>query len=51
MTTSAGGEAAPGRGKGGDNTNWAAKNLTGPKKLKKFTWSIQLLQLDSEDLK
>jgi hypothetical protein len=35
MMTSAGGEAAPGRGKGGDNTNWAAKNLTGPKKLKK----------------
>jgi hypothetical protein len=31
MTSSAGGEAAPGRGKEGDNANWAATNLTGQK--------------------
>jgi hypothetical protein len=29
VTTSTGGEAAPGRGKGGDNINWADANLTG----------------------
>jgi hypothetical protein len=31
MATSAGGEVAPGRGKGGDGANWADVNFTGPK--------------------
>jgi hypothetical protein len=31
VTTSAGGEAAPERGKGGDNASWADVNLTGSK--------------------
>jgi hypothetical protein len=31
MMTSTRGEAAPGRGKGGDNAGWADVNLTGPK--------------------
>jgi hypothetical protein len=35
-------------GKGGDNASWADVNLTGPKK---FTRSIQLLQMNDEDLK
>jgi hypothetical protein len=30
-----GGEAAPGRGKEGDDANWADTNLTGPKNEKK----------------
>jgi hypothetical protein len=30
--TSAGGEAAPRRGNGGDDASWADANLTGPKK-------------------
>jgi hypothetical protein len=32
VTTSAGGEAAPKKGKGGDDTSWANVNLTRPKK-------------------
>jgi hypothetical protein len=28
---SAGGEATPGRGKGGDDTSWTDTNFTGPK--------------------
>jgi hypothetical protein len=39
VTTSAGGEAAPGRGKGGDNASWADVNLTRQKN-KKSTRSI-----------
>jgi hypothetical protein len=31
VMTSAGGEAASGRGKGGDDTNWTDVNLTEPK--------------------
>jgi hypothetical protein len=31
VATSAEGEAAPGRGKGGDDVSWADANLTGPK--------------------
>jgi hypothetical protein len=31
VTTSAGGEAAPGRGKRGNSVSWAGKNLTGSK--------------------
>jgi hypothetical protein len=31
MATSAGGEAAPERGKGEDNTSWTDVNLIGPK--------------------
>jgi hypothetical protein len=34
MTTSAGGEVAPGREKGGDDVNWADVNLI--KKMKKI---------------
>jgi hypothetical protein len=49
MTMSAGGEMVVGRGKGGDDTSWTDINFTGLKK--KFTRSIQLLQIDGEDLK
>jgi hypothetical protein len=31
IATSAGGEATPGRGKGGDDVDWADANLTEPK--------------------
>jgi hypothetical protein len=31
VTMSTGGEAAPGREKGGDNASWTDVNLTGPK--------------------
>jgi hypothetical protein len=34
VVTSAGGEAAPGRGKGGDDAIWADVNLIGPKNKK-----------------
>jgi hypothetical protein len=37
------------RGKGGDDASWVDANLTRSKK--KFTRSIQLVQMDSEDLK
>jgi hypothetical protein len=50
MTISSGGEAAPGRGKGGDDASWIKTNLTRPKN-KKNTQSIQLLQMDGQDLK
>jgi hypothetical protein len=50
VTTSVGGEVAPGKGKGGDDASWVDVNLTGPKN-KKITWSIQLVQIDGEDLK
>jgi hypothetical protein len=51
VTTSAGGETAPGRGNGEDDISWTDVNLFGSKKLRKFTWSIQLVQMDGEDLK
>jgi hypothetical protein len=42
VTTSAGGEAAPGRGKGGDDVSWADTDLTGPKneenQRSQFSW-------------
>jgi hypothetical protein len=42
VTTSAGGEATPGRGKGGDDANWADVNLTMPKNKEnlpgRFSW-------------
>jgi hypothetical protein len=44
------GGVASGKGKGGHNASWADMNLTGQKK-RKFTWSIQLLQMNGEDLK
>jgi hypothetical protein len=51
MATSAGGEVAPWREKGGDDVSWADANLTGLKKWRRSTRSIQLLQMDGEDLK
>jgi hypothetical protein len=51
VTTLARGEVPPWRGKGGEDASWADMNLTGPKNEKKFTWSIQLLQMDGETLK
>jgi hypothetical protein len=42
ITTSTGGEATTGRGKGGDNANWADMNFTGPKNKEnprsQFSW-------------
>jgi hypothetical protein len=42
VTTSVGGEVAPGKGKGGDDTSWVDVNLTGSKNKKKsrgrFSW-------------
>jgi hypothetical protein len=37
--------------KGRDDAYWADANLTESKKSRKSTWSIQLLQMDGEDLK
>jgi hypothetical protein len=37
MTISSRGEAAPGRGKGGDDASWIKTNLTRPKNKKKYT--------------
>jgi hypothetical protein len=51
VVTSTGGDAAPGRGKGGDDISWADANLTEPKNKKKSTLSIQLLQMNGENLK
>jgi hypothetical protein len=51
VATSVRGEATPEMGKGGDDTSWDDANFTRPKNKKKFTRSIQLLQMDSEDLK
>jgi hypothetical protein len=51
VVTSARGEPTPGRGKEGDNTDWANANLTRPKNEKKITRSIQLLQFDDKKLK
>jgi hypothetical protein len=42
---------APRRGKRGDGASWIDENLTGLKNKKKFTRLIQLVQMDSEDLK
>jgi hypothetical protein len=42
VTTSIGEEAAPRRGKGGNDTSWANTNLTGPKNKenshRRFSW-------------
>jgi hypothetical protein len=48
---SASGEATLRREKGGNDVSWADANLTGPKNEKRFTQSIQLVQMDGEDLK
>jgi hypothetical protein len=45
------GEAALGKGMGGDDASWANVNLTEPKNKKKSTWLIQPVQMDGEDLK
>jgi hypothetical protein len=45
------GEPAPRREKGEDDVSWADVNLIGSKNKKKSTQSIQLLQIDGEDLK
>jgi hypothetical protein len=49
VTMSAGGEAASGRGKGGDNVSWADANLTGPKneensrdRFSCYTWTMKI---------
>jgi hypothetical protein len=51
MAMSNGGEAAPERRKEGDDASWADVNLIGMENKKKFTQSIQLLQMNNEDLK
>jgi hypothetical protein len=52
VVTSAGGEAAPGREKEGDDGNWANTNLTKPKNKENSNGQfIQLLQMNGEDLK
>jgi hypothetical protein len=51
MMTLARGEVPPGRGKGGDDTSQAKVNLTEPKNKKKFTRSIQQIQMNGEELK
>jgi hypothetical protein len=50
VATSVEGETAPGRGKGGDDAVGLTRILLG-QKIKKIHASIQLLQMDSEDLK
>jgi hypothetical protein len=45
------GEAAPGREKGGDDASCTDSNFIVIKSEKKITQSIQLLQMDGEDLK
>jgi hypothetical protein len=50
VTTSAGGETAPGRGNRGDNASWADMNFTGPKNKKKFSGLIQLVQMYGEKI-
>jgi hypothetical protein len=47
---SAGEKTAPGRENGGDDVSWTYTNFTMSKN-KKVTWSIQLLHMDSKDLK
>jgi hypothetical protein len=49
VVTFAGGEAASGRGKGGDNTGWADVNLTGPKneensqgRFNCYNWTVKI---------
>jgi hypothetical protein len=49
--TSAGGEVAPMMGKGGDDNSWVDVNLTRSKNEKKIMRLIQLVQMDSEELK
>jgi hypothetical protein len=49
VATSVGGEAAPGRGKGGDDISWVNANLTEPKNRKNqrgqfscFKWTVKI---------
>jgi hypothetical protein len=49
VVTFAGGEAASGRGKGGDNIGWADVNLTGPKneensrgRFNCYNWTVKI---------
>jgi hypothetical protein len=51
VAMSVGREAAPRKGKGEDNARWANTKLTVSKNKKKFTWLIQLLQIDGDYLK
>jgi hypothetical protein len=51
MTTSVGGEALPGREKGGDDANWIDTNLTGPKNDKNSRGQFNCyIQMDGKDL-
>jgi hypothetical protein len=45
------GESTLGRRKGGDDTSWGKTGIIGSKNEKISTRSIQLLQMDDEDLK
>jgi hypothetical protein len=49
--TSARGETTPGMGKRGGDASWANANLTELENEEKFTWLIQLIEMDDEDLK
>jgi hypothetical protein len=52
VMTSAGEETTPGRGKEVDDVSWVDMNLIGLKnEEKKFMHSIQLIQMNGEDLK
>jgi hypothetical protein len=51
VVTSAGGEPTPGRGKGGDNTDWANANLTRPKNEKKSRDQFSCYNLMTKKLK
>jgi hypothetical protein len=49
VTTSAGGEMTPRRGKGGEDTSWADVNLTGPKtkentydRFSSYKWTVKI---------
>jgi hypothetical protein len=49
VTTSAGGEMTPRRGKGGEDTSWADANLTGPKtkentydRFSSYKWTVKI---------
>jgi hypothetical protein len=51
VMTSAGGEATPGRGKGGHDLVGLTRILLGQKNEEKSKRSIPLVQMDGEDLK
>jgi hypothetical protein len=50
VTTLIGGETVPAREKGEDDVSCVDANLIGSKMEKKITLSIQLVQMDGEDL-